>query len=308
MFYYYCKSKLPSGNLEQYYEKVFARIPATKTEYDVAIAFTSIINYLTWYVVYKVKADKKLGWIHFDVKKLSMDKHLLLHLHQQLDHIFIVSKQAENNFIELFPQLAPKCELMYNIVSDKMITEMAKEPVEELKYNDNEFVILTLGRLSHEKGQDLIPEIANKLRNDEVPFCWYLIGDGNLSTFVRNKIQELGLEGNVKLLGTKTNPYPYLKQADIFVQTSRHEGYCISLAEARALNLPIVTTDFSGAFDQIENEKNGLIVPFSVDELYGGVKRLLDNSELRDKFTKNLQSEKCDISEEMQKLYSFIEE
>lgn len=101
-------------------------------------------------------------------------------------------------------------------------------------------------------------------------------------------IKENGLDDNFILLGNKSNPYPYLEECDIYVQTSYFEGYCTTTNEARILGKPIITTDVSGAREQFINYENGIIVPIDEIEVYKAVVELLDDNKLRDKLSNNL--------------------
>ncbi len=105
----------------------------------------------------------------------------------------------------------------------------------------------------------------------------YIIGDGPNKNEYQNLINNLGLKDNCILLGAKKNPYPYMKNCDIYVQPSRHEGYCITLAEARCFDVPIVTTNFTGASEQVINEETGIITKIDSEEVYLAIKKLLDN-------------------------------
>lgn len=249
-----------------YYWQVFRNIKKIEKNYDVAIAYSSIICYLSWIVCYLVNAKEKIGWIHFDISKLNYDKKLLLDLHKEMDKIYVVSQEALEKFCTAFPQLKQKCEVKYNVVDSKTILEMANENVECLK-NNNEIVIMTLGRLEKEKGQDIIPEVAEALKKKSISFKWYLIGDGGLRTSIEEEIKTRKLFDCVFLLGTKSNPYPYLKQADIYVQTSVHEGFCITLAEAKVFDNAIISTDFTGASEQLKNRNNAYVVKRNEKEL-----------------------------------------
>ncbi|MDD6633816.1 MAG: glycosyltransferase [Ruminococcus sp.] len=236
-------------------------------EYDVAISYTSIIEYLTWIVNEKVNAKKRIGWIHFDIRKIHFNHDFLLKLHKNMEKIYVVSNEGLQAFVSEFPVLKEKCELKYNVIDKTQILTKSTEKTELIK-QDGVITILTLGRLSSEKGQDIIPDIALKLKETGKEFKWYIIGDGSLRTIIEEKISELNLEDCVILLGTKPNPYPYLKQADIYVQTSIHEGYCITLAEAKLFGMPIVSTDFAGAREQLDEIENGFVVKRNVNELY----------------------------------------
>ena len=135
--------------------------------------------------------------------------------------------------------------------------------------------ILTVGRLYREKGQDIIPEVARQLKREGYDFKWYLIGEGSIRKEIEKKIEEYELKDTVILLGTKTNPYRFYKDATIYVQTSRHEGFGITIAEAKVFKLPIVSTDVAGAREQLK-EKNEIIVQFAPEELAKGIKKLLE--------------------------------
>lgn len=265
----YVKTKLTS-NYSHYYRAVFKHIPRLAKHYDTAISYTSIIGYLTWFVMYHVAADKKYGWIHFDVSKLTIDKKFMLKLHQGMDKIFVVSQQAEAAFTDAFPSLASRCQVRYNLVDAVSIRKMAEEHAECIR-QEGVSTIVTLGRLSWEKGQDIIPEVACKLRDEGIAFKWYLIGDGKLRAQLEKEIEEYGLNDTVILMGTKANPYPYLKQADLYVQPSVYEGHCVSILEVIALDLPIVATDFTGVHEQLDGRRNSRIVNRSADALAGAI-------------------------------------
>lgn len=254
----YSVSKI-TGNKKWYYKTIFRSMPEMEKHYDIAISYSSIISYLTYYVMNYVNADQKYGWIHFDISKYGqLDKNSLF-MHEKMDKIYVVSKEALDAFRKRYPSLADKCELKYNVVDAEYIKKMAEEPVESIK-EDGVVSILTLGRLSREKGQDVIPEVAKLLLKRGLKFRWYLVGDGNYRNVIEEKISECGLSDTVILLGTKKNPYPYLRQADIYVQTSLHEGYCITLAEAKVFGMPIVSTDFTGAHEQLDGREHSKVV------------------------------------------------
>lgn len=149
-------------------------------------------------------------------------------------------------------------------------------------------VFPTLGRLSAEKGQDIIPEVAKLLKDDGIKFKWFLIGDGNLRTRIENDIEQYNLQNYIFLLGTKINPYPYLKESDIFVQTSVYEGECISLQEAKILCLPIVATNFTGTNEQLEAGNLGIVTERNVKRLYSQIKKLALDEQLIESYGRKL--------------------
>lgn len=263
-----------SGHYRYYYKMAFRDVPKYGAHYDVAVAYTSLIGYLTWLVNFHVNAEKRIGWIHFDVGRVSVNHEFISFLHHDMEKIYVVSKEALDAFTKEFPELKDQCELRYNVIDRESILKQAEECVEDIK-EPGVKTIVTLGRLSTEKGQDIVPEVAAQLKASGLKFKWYLIGEGGLQKTIEERILQYGVNDNVILLGTKTNPYPYLKQADLYVQTSIHEGYCITLAEAKVFGMPIVSTEFAGAHEQLDERENSIVIERSVGSICESIRRII---------------------------------
>ena len=104
-------------------------------------------------------------------------------------------------------------------------------------------------------------------------------------------ISRLDLTDRVILTGSKTNPYCFMKAADIYVQTSRNEGYCLTIAEARILGRPVVSTNFPMVYDQIRDGWNGLIADMTPEDVADKIMMLIRNDELRKAIEENLSRE-----------------
>lgn len=149
--------------------------------------------------------------------------------------------------------------------------------------------ILTVARVTHQKGVDLAIEAAKRLKNDGCIFTWYVVGDGEDMEMCKCLVEKAELENSFVFLGARKNPFPCYRDCDIYVQPSRWEAYCLSLAEARAFAKPIVTTDFIGAREQISLDQTGLIVPtYNVEALTSAIERLLQDERLRIRLSENL--------------------
>ena len=133
------------------------------------------------------------------------------------------------------------------------------------------------------------------------------MGDGALREELEHQIAVNGLQDRFILLGSRSNPYPYFAACDLYVQTSRFEGFGITLAEAKMFHKPIVTTNFDAVGAQFENEKNGLIVDISAEAIADGIQRMLTDTDLRERCIANVRAEKLGNTEEMEKLYRMIE-
>lgn len=164
----------------------------------------------------------------------------------------------------------------------------------EIKKDRDVFSIVSIGRLDHQKGFDLGIEVIERLCKEGYAIRWYIIGEGNQRAELEQKISEtVYAKESIVLLGQQLNPYPYLKMCDIYFQPSRHEGYGIAVAEARAFCKPIVSTNFAGAQEQLINNETGIITECTIESMYRGVKLLLDNyNDFQHRFSKNLAAQK----------------
>ncbi|MGX2961380.1 glycosyltransferase [Peribacillus sp. JNUCC 23] len=292
-------------NRHFYYKQVFKSVPNNTDTYDIAIAYQGPTETIDYYIANKVKATKKISWVHFDVSRHLINERLYNKIYNKFNKIFVVSKEARKRLIEKIPTVETKADVFLNIVPKDLIKKMSNEAVEfDDGYNGTK--IVTVGRLSQEKGQDIAIQVLSKLRKDGYDVRWYCIGDGNHRKEYEILIDKYDLKDHFILLGAKSNPYPYIAKADIYVQTSRHEGYCLTLAEAKCLHKPIVTTNFIGAYEQIKDGYNGLIVECDEEKLYKQVKSLIDNPKQQNKFMQNLQKTEGDTLKEVDKLIDYI--
>lgn len=274
-----------SGNWYHNYRKVLRQTPHFGT-YDIAIAFAGPADFISYFVLKKVHAQKKIQWIHFDIEKVLRDYNFGNRFYSSFDQVFCVSQSAKDNFLKHFPQLTAKTEVFHNIVSGPEMTKCSNEGstfIDDFKG----IRVLTVGRLTREKGQHLIPEVVARLKAENFEFQWYLVGDGTERYSIEQITAELHVQEHLIFLGEKINPYPYMKDCDIYVQPSLHEGYGITVAEAQVFNKPIVVTNFASAKDLIINNETGLICEISSEGIYEAVKSLLINSDLQTKFIAN---------------------
>lgn len=300
----YSISKI-TNNISYYYKYILKNVKKIDEEYDLAVAYAGPMDFITYFVLNKIKAKKKVQWIHFDITKIGFNKKFAKRNYKKFDKIFVVSEEGKEKLINLIPALNNKVEAFFNIISCNLIENMSKN---EKSFDDlfDGVRILTVGRLSKEKGQELTINVLARLKNQGYKVRWYCIGDGPEKDNYRNRIKRLDIENDYILLGSKLNPYPFMKDCDIYVQPSKHEGYCITLGEARCFDNPIVTTNFTGANEQIKNEITGLVCDISEQGIYQAIKRLLDNKELYKDIRSNLSNEIVDSTNEISKLEKLV--
>lgn len=291
---------------EQHSWKYLAEsIPKLEKKYDVAIGFlekTSI-----YFCVDKVEAKKKIGWIHIDYNELGMDPHFDINYFRQLSHIVTVSEECATILKKKFPSERKKIEVIHNIVSPRIIEQLASESTPDVSQKSKDEVrILSIGRLHEQKGFELAVEACHKLVSKGYNIKWYVIGEGDKRTELTKLAKELNVEEHFILLGLRANPYPYIKHADIYAQTSRFEGKSIAVDEAKILNKPILLTNYSTATDQITDGVNGVIVEMNADGICAGIEKLMTDKKLKANIIQNLSQEKKGSEEEIEKLYSII--
>jgi glycosyltransferase involved in cell wall biosynthesis len=290
------------GKAEQYsWNHLKKSITSLTKEYDAAIGFLEKSS--IYFVVDCVKAKRKIGFIHNDYVKLDLDASFDLPYFEKLNTIATVSEQCVTVLKEVFSTQKDKVQLLYNIVSAKLIHQMAEERV---TIDTTKSSLLSIGRLHPQKGFDIAVEAAALLKSKGLNFVWYIIGEGADRTALEQAITKDGLEKHVVLLGIKENPYPYIKQTTIFVQPSRYEGKSIALDEAKLLHKPIVVTNFTTAKDQINHLKNGIICEMDANSLADALTSLLQNESLQNELSLHLSKESLGSEDEIDKFYKII--
>ncbi|MFT9599872.1 glycosyltransferase [Mesobacillus sp.] len=278
-------------------------LPELTREYDLAIGFL-------WphhFIGEKVKAKRKVGWVHTDYSNIFIDKKTEMKMWKNLDRIVAVSEECSNTFVNQFPHLKEKTMVIENILSQDFVRQQSEiQSAQEIKKGPGKTIIVSVGRLSHAKGFDNAIRACRQLVNKGYDVTWYVVGYGSLENELRKLINELELNNHFFLLGKKMNPYPYIKACDIYVQPSRYEGKAVTIREAQILGKPVVITNFPTAKSQVKDEVDGLITPAGVDGIAKGLQKVIDNPILRENLVKNTTSMNYGNENEVQKIYSLI--
>lgn len=288
----------------KYISKSFGKL---EKKYHVAVGFLE--KNPIYFIVDKVKADKKLGWIHTNYTNLGMDPAIDEPYFQKLDHIVTVSDECQKALQDNFRTQQDKIKVIHNIVSPTIIHRLSEHSAQGGPLFDRSSInILTVARLSHVKGIDFAVQACRLLIDEGLNVKWHVLGFATESeqAEVAAAIAQYRLEGSFKWLGVTDNPYPLIKQADLYVQPSRFEGKSIAIDEAKILRKPIVVTNFPTAKDQIVHERNGLIVDMNPAAIAEGIKRLLIEPGLMNSFAERLAAEQLGTEAEVEKFYQLI--
>lgn len=301
---YFSKTETNSAVIEQkLWRHMSTSIHKINKEYDVAIGFQE--KNPIYFCIDKVKAKRKIGWIHTDYNKLGLNHNKEMFYFEKLDYIVTVSEELVNILKEEFPKYQEKITCIHNIVSSRMIKKMSCEQI-NFKEEDGGIALISVGRLAKEKGLDISLQAIDMLVKKGYDIKWYVVGEGNEREQLIEGIREKKLEERVKLLGVKENPYPYIKHSDIYIQTSRYEGKSISIDEAKILTKPILITNFTTANNHIKNNINGMIAEMNPESVANSLELLITEESLRKKFVHNLQEEDFGTEKEVESLYSLL--
>lgn len=276
---------------------------ANRKDYDVAIGFFEGRS-ATWVADIKKKI-RRIAWIHNDVDKfdIGISEKEIKKSYKQMDQIVTVSARAKENFCCKYLISFDDVVVLYNLIDDENILEKAKEDVPK----NNVFTFVNVGKMRPQKRQDRLIDIARRLKDDGYNFKIQIIGNGPEEDRLKKMISDLDVEDRVELLGLKTNPYPYVKNADCFVLSSEFEGFGIAVKEALLLKQLVISTKVTGVEEMLEAPKYGLIADNSVESLYTQMKNVLDGNVDVDTIKNNLEHFDCGNKQIVEKLIKIIE-
>ncbi len=300
------KHKLSTIDSSCAYWKCFRhRIERNNKHYDIAIGYGQ--GTPTMYVADKVTASKKLAWINACYAPEGKSKDFLRNIYSKIDSIVPVSDGVKKIFSDVYPEFENKMAVIWDIINPTIINQMSTFP-RTIKFDHEKPVIITLSRLEcDEKGMDITLQVAKVLNDNGLEATWHIFGEGSYHTEMTRFINENNLSGFLFLHGAVNNPYPYLADATIYVQTSRAEGFGLSVAEARLLNKPIVTTAYKGVDNQIIDGENGIVTSLEPHDIAKKIINLLSDKPLYEKIRTYLKSEKKGNPEEINKIYDLFE-
>ena len=172
--------------------------------------------------------------------------------------------------------------------------------------------MLSVGRFCEAKNYDNVPDICKRaleiIKDKNIDIRWYIIGFGGYEELIRQKIAEAGMQEHVIILGKKSNPYPYIKACDIYVQPSRYEGKSVTVREAQMLYKPVVVTNYPTASSQIQNGDDGVIVPLDNKGCAKGLAEFILDKQKQEHIIKYLKAHDYGNVGEVEKIYDLIKE
>lgn len=256
-----------------------------KDDYDLEVAYlecgtTKILSSST------NRHAAKVAWVHCDLAIKMMDVlesfvQKAAPQYKKYDHVACVSQDVLCSYRNLFGT-EPASSVIYNTVDDALIREKANAEL-PLTVRKEKLTVVTLGRLTYQKGYDRLLRVHKRLMDDGLDYDLWILGEGEARTELEQFIRENELGDTVHLLGFQKNPYPFIKAADLLVCSSRYEGFSTFITEGLILGKPIVTTNCTGMTELLGDSQYGIITENGEEALYHGLQRCLSDPELRSK-------------------------
>lgn len=282
------------------YNSLLNKIDVNDEKYDMVLDFYGYASFLTAYAAKCVKADVKATWIHgVDIDWLNLIYEYLPYFNK----IYCVSNSVKSSLDCMFPEFSDQGEVFFNMTDTKEILRKAEEITDSIR-EYGKYTLLSVGRLEKVKGFDYAVKAAGILKRNQIPFGWYIIGDGTEREGLDCLIKEEKVEDCVFLLGRKENVFPYIKQCDLYIQPSIFEGYSTTILEARVLKKIIIASDIPSNREQIQNGKNGYLTNVDPDEIADTISKVVNNEDQQKFIRKNMDGEEMDFTLEIEKLYN----
>lgn len=274
-------------------------------EYDMAISFMVPHNYVLDHVI----AKKKICWIHTDYTQIDINKRLEYPVWNAYDNIVSISDDVTKTFIKVFPDFACKIIKIENILCPRYVLDRSEEfyPKEYGLFRSRNMKILcSAGRICEPKNFECIPFVVKELIQTTTNFHWIIIGPGE-SEHIVESARILGVEKYISFIGPRENPYPYIKNCDLYIQPSLYEGKSVVVREAQILKKPIIITNYPTASSQIINGKDGIIVNLDNKSIAKGILTLLHDKDKQDNIIEYLSNHNYGNDNEVEKLYYLLQ-
>lgn len=253
--------------------------------YDVAISFLEGMPTKAHSLIMSY-ADRNYSWVHCDLYNFYYEANLFngnseFETYNKMDAVVCVAKDTERAFHMRFPNLEAQTRVIYNPIDIDKIRNLSTE----LVVNNNRFTISVCGRLTPPKKIDRVLCLAKRLKEDGRQVAIQLIGDGELQNELQLQAKDLCVTDIVKFIGFKRNPYPLIKSSQILLSTSCAEGFSLVICEAMALGVPVIATKTAGPIEILDDNKYGLLCEQDDESIYNAVCRMIEDEELRKKYS-----------------------
>lgn len=299
---YIAKHQLELHLIQSLWKQWRDDIPVFDKEYDVAYGGQE--GCTNYYIIDKVKAKRKILWIHNDYEKLKYVDDFDRTYFKRASVVATMSPKARDILQKHFHESADHIWFLENITNGSMIRKMAAEDIDDNQFKLVEGVnLVSVGRLSLPKNFGRAVRVASVLKKRGVVFHWTIVGEGPLRNTLESQVKELGVDDVVSFIGLRPNPYQYVSKSDILVVTSDYEGRSIAIDEAQVLGIPVITTNYPTAKDAVVDGETGLICDMTPEAIADAVMRLESDNSLYAHICQSLECKKDGNVKEIEKYF-----
>ena len=279
--------RMPRGNT--YVMKLFS--PEKLYKHFIRDNYDIIVSYLEGPTARIVSGctnpnTKLVSWIHIEqhTKELASKSFRsykeALDCYSKFDRTVCVSDTVKNDFESIFDTKKP-VEVLYNTNESEKIKKLSDEKVDDVNFSKDIINIISVAKIVPSKGYDRLMKIHKKLIGKNIKNHIYILGIGEEKEKYEKYLTENNLTDTFTFLGYRDNPYKYVKKADLYVCSSRREGFSTAVTEALIVGTPVVSTNCSGAYELLgENNEYGIVTENDEDALYEGIKKMLTTPDL----------------------------
>ncbi len=276
-----------------------------KYDIDLVIAFQEGAS--TYFASYFPKEIRKIAWIHCDYfdwadsSQRQKDKHI----YEFFERVVCVSETSRRSFCKVFPEYEKKSTFIYNTLDGNSIKRLSSDKTSTIDYCSDYFNIISVGRLSEVKQFVKIPSIVNSMGPEAINrIRWYIVGGGLQKDTIKNEINKYGLSNTIILLGSKDNPYPYIRQADLYVCTSLSESFSYTIFESKILHTPVLSNNFPVAYEVLDNQCGWICTIEEMPSLLTDI--INDQGSIYSKVCESINNYRYDNNEVVNKVYSIL--
>lgn len=259
---------------------------------------------------------KLVNWMHIELETEEYVTRVFRSMeeaekcYKSFDRIACVSETVRESFNNMFKVDEP-VEVFYNTVEAEIIRESSKELVEDVDFKSDEINIISVAKLMKSKGYDRLVKVQKRLRDDGLKTHVYIVGKGEELSHLEKMIEEKNIKNSWTFVGFKSNPYKYVKNADLYVCSSRKEGFSTAVTEALIVGTPVVSTNCSGATELLGyNNEYGIVTENNEDALYEGIKKMISDKEVFNYYKEQakIRGNKFSIDETVKSVEDMLEE
>ena len=272
--------------------------------FDLAVAWME--GGSAYYVAEHVKAKSKAAFVHIVYGEAGYTPQMDRGCWEKFQYIFTVSEEVKEAFAKAYPHYKEKILIFPNIINRREIIHRAQEAGGFADDYDG-FRLLTVGRLVYQKGYNIAVRAMRILKERGYRGRWYVLGDGEERKRLEKEIADLGLEEDFLLLGAVENPYPYYRQADLYVHVTRYEGKSIAIQEAQVLGCAVIASDCPGNREQIVNGQDGILCKLEPEAIADSIIGLLEDRKKREMFQRAAGAKEMPQGKEFELLAEFME-